>query len=612
MKKAVRKIMSVLLAGTMLVTPVTASAFTGSSNFMDKTYTHQDRFMASGIQQGIDVSYHNGNLNWSTIKAAGVDFAILRAAYRGYGDEGTLVKDTKFAEYISGAQSQGIPVGAYIYSQAITTAEAVQEANYILNIVKGYSLDLPIVFDYEFAGVKTGRLDSAWADGDIDKSDMTNIALAFCNTIKNAGYDAMVYANKTFLNTNLNHEAIENAGYEVWLAHYTTSTNYTGEYRIWQYTSSGTIPGISNKVFDCNFMYSGSISSSLKVANIPNQVYSGYEITPSVNISYGGTTLTEGIDYTVTYQNNTAIGTATVSILGAGNYANVLNLTKTFNIVPGTVQNLQASDVKTNSANLSWSAVDGASGYTVQVLKNNKWTTVGNFVGTSAQVSGLLTGSINYVHIAAYASVNGKNYTGAYNTALKIETAVGAVNPKVSAYANNYITLTWDKQTAANGYEVYKYNASTKKYALYKTIANANTNTCKVTGLSASQKYYFKVRAYQIDGSEKTYASFGTIVSQYTSVSKPTLKSAKSSSKKKIKASWAKVSGASGYQVMWSTYSNFSKNYKTKSVTSKYLSKTVTTAQSKKYYYVRVRAYKTISGKKIYSPWSKTKKVKTK
>lgn len=612
MKKSIKKIMSLFLAGTILVTPITASAFTGSSNFMDKTYTHQDRFVSSGIQQGIDVSYHNGTLDWSTIKAAGVDFAILRAAYRGYGTEGTLVRDAKFAEYMQGAMSQGIPVGAYIYSQAITTAEAVQEANYILNIVRGYSLDLPIVFDYEFAGVKTGRLDSAWSSGKLNKSKMTDIALAFCDTIKNAGYDAMVYANKTFLSKNLDHEVIENAGYDVWLAHYTTNTNYTGDYKIWQYTSSGRIPGIANKVFDCNFMYSGTISMSLKISNIPNQIYRGYDVSPSVTVTNGGTVLTEGTDYTVSYQNNSGIGTATVNVFGAGIYDGYINLTKTFNIVPDTVQNMQISKAGTNTVDLSWSPVSGADGYTVQIFKNGKWVSVGNFVGTSAQISGLLPGSVNYVHIAAYASSNGKTYIGNYNTAVKIETTVGAINPRVSAYANNFVTLTWNKQTAANGYEVFKYDASSKKYVLYKNITNPNTNTCKVTGLASNKKYYFKVRAYQIDDSEKTYAPFGAVVSQYTSIAKPKLNSAKSTSKKKIKASWSKVGGASGYQVMWSTYKNFSKNYKTKSVKVKYSSKTVTTAQSKKIYYVRVRAYKTINGKKVYSPWSNTKKVKTK
>ncbi|WP_448921581.1 GH25 family lysozyme [Eubacterium sp.] len=617
MKKSIEKIMSLLLAGTMLVTPITASAFTGGSIFPDKnyqyqTYTHQDRFAGAGIQHGIDVSYHNGNLDWSVIKSAGVDFAFLRAAYRGYGDEGTLVRDSKFAEYIRGAQSYGIPVGAYIYSQAVTTKEAVQEANYILNIVKNYSLDLPIVFDYEFSPSSSGRLNVAWKEGELNKTKMTNITLAFCNTIKSAGYDVMVYANKTFLNKNIDHEVIEDAGYEIWLAHYTKSTDYTGDYRIWQYTSTGRIPGIADKVFDCNFMYSGDISSSVRIGDIPNQVYTGSEVVPSFTVTYGDNILVDGLDYVATYQNNSSIGTATVNVLGAGTYEGLLNLTKKFNIVPDTVRDVRPSNVKTDSAELSWSAVNGASGYIIQIQKNGKWTSLGTYPSERASIKGFMPGSVNNIHIAAYTNVNGINYMGAYSDAVKIETAVGAVNPRVSAYANNFVTLIWDKQTAANGYEVFKYDASSKKYVLYKNITNPNTNTCKVTGLASNSKYNFKVRAYQIDDSEKTYAPFGTVVSQYTSIAKSNLNSAKSTSKKKIKASWSKVGGASGYQVMWSTYKNFSKNYKTKSVTSKYLSKTVTAAQSKKTYYVRVRAYKTISGKKVYSQWSNTKKVKTK
>ncbi|WP_455493861.1 GH25 family lysozyme [Eubacterium sp.] len=617
MKKSIKKIMSLLLAGTMLVTPITASAFTSGSIFPDKnyqyqTYTHQDRFANTKIRYGIDVSYHNGNLDWSAIKNAGVEFAILRAAYRGYGDKGTLLRDAKFAEYIRNAQAYGIPVGAYIYSQAITTDEAVEEANYILNIVRGYSLDMPIVFDYEFAGVKTGRLDSAWRNGELNKTKMTDITLAFCNTIKSAGYDAMVYANKTFLTKNIDHEVIENAGYDVWLAHYTKNTNYTGDFKIWQYTSTGRIPGIADKVFDCNFMYGGDISSSVRIADIPNQIYSGYSCTPELTVRYGDNILTEGIEYTVSYQNNSSVGKATVSVLGAGIYEGMLNLTKSFNIVPDTVKNIELSDVKTTSAELSWSAVDGASGYIAQIQKNGKWTNLGTYSDSRTVLNGLMPGSVNNVRIAAYTNVNGVNFMGAYSETVKVETAVGAVNLKVSAYSNNSVTLTWDKQTAANGYEVFKYDASSKKYVLCKNITNPNTNTCTVTGLATNKKYSFKARAYQIDESEKTYSPFGAVVSQSTSIAKPKLNSAKSTSKKKIKASWSKVGGASGYQVMWSTYKNFSKNYKTKSVKSKYLSKTVTTAQSKKVYYVRVRAYKTINGKKVYSQWSSTKKVKTK
>lgn len=551
-KNSAKKLLALALAAVIAVSPMTAFAFTSLSRFTTKTYTHQDRFFSSGIQEGIDVSYHNGKLDWSVIKNAGVDFAIIRAAYRGYGKEGKLVKDTEFANNILGAQAQGIPVGVYIYSQAITTAEAVQEANYILDIINGYSIDLPVVFDYEFAGVEDGRLDYAWSSGKLNKSKMTEITLAFCDTVKNAGYNAMVYANKTFLNTNIDHVAIENAGYQVWLAHYTTNTNYTGEYKIWQYTSSGSIPGIANKRFDCNFMYSGSLSSSApRILPIPNQTYTGYEICPKVSLSYGEYVLTEGVDYTTYYQDNVQIGTATVNVVGLGMFSGYIDLKASFNIVPATVENMGCTSTTSNSVKLEWDAVYGA-------------------------------------------------------------TQLGPVNPKVSKYTNSYITLTWDKQTASNGYEVYRYDSGKKKYVLYKTITSGNTNTCKITNLSSNKKYTFKIRAYKLVDGKKSYASYGSSVSQYTSVKKPTLKSATSPSTKRIKMTWSKVSGATGYQVMWSTYSDFSQNYLTKSVSSKYLSKTITTAKSKKTYYVKVRAYRTVSGKKIYSPWSSKKTLKTK
>lgn len=605
-KNSAKKLLALALAAVIAVSPITAFAFTGTSRFTTKTYTHQDRFANAVIKQGIDVSYHNGKLDWGVIKKAGVDFAIIRAAYRGYGKEGKLVKDTEFENNIMNAQAKGIPVGVYIYSQAITVAEAVQEANFILNIISRYSIDLPVVFDYEFAGVESGRLDSAWSSKKLNKSKMTDITLAFCNTVKNAGYDAMVYANKSFLNTNIDHTAIENAGYQVWLAHYTTKTNYTGEYKIWQYTSEGSIRGIADKKFDCNFMY------TLNIAPVPNQAYTGNEICPKLTVKNGNYTLIEGVDYTVNYENNKQIGSAKIEVVGLDKYSRLLNETVSFNIVPQAVENMRCTSTSSNSANIEWDAVNGATGYIVQILKNGKWTNAGTFTGTKATVTGLAVGSLNYIHIAAYTNVNGKNYVGAYNKHITVSTQLGPVNTRVSKYTNSYITLAWDKQTASNGYEIYSYNYTKKKYVLYKTITNGNTGSYKITGLSSNKKYKFKIRAYKLVNGKKTYGSLGNWVLQYTSVKKPKLKSATSPSTKRIKMTWSKVSGATGYQVKWSTYSDFSQNYLTKSVSSKYLSTTLKTAKSKKTYYVKVRAYRTISGKKVYSPWSSKKTLKTK
>lgn len=546
MKKITKKLLSVVLATTMVATPITTFAFTGNSKFNTNTYTHQDRFYGANILDGIDVSSHNGDLNWYNVQAAGVDYAILRAACRGYGSGGTLFKDSEFEDNYAGAKSVGIPIGAYIYSQAITEAEAIAEADYILDVIGGCSLELPIVFDYEFADVSTGRLDIAWKNGVITKADMTRNAIAFCDRISQAGYKAMVYANKSFLNDNLDHVAIENAGYTIWLAHYTTNTNYTGAIDIWQYTSSGKLSTIPGKIFDCNFMYSNMINAdSVSVAK--PDVISQVEVTP-VDSKY----------------------------------------------------------------ELTWTEVYGASGYKVQIKKNGKWTDCGESITNTLTVSGLGAGTIYPVRVCAYTVAGGKRLYGDYSAEAQIVTPMGAVTPKTSTATNSSITLTWTKQDATSGYEVYKYNSSTKKYELYKTITSPNTNTCKVSGLTANTKYKFKVRAFSMDVDEKTDGAFGSVLTQYTTVKKPTISTATAPSVKKIKATWKKVTGASGYQVMWSTTSDFSSNFKTKSVTAKYLTKTVTTAQSKKTYYVRVRAYRTINDKKLYSPWSKTLSVKTK
>lgn len=201
------------------------------------------------IFHGIDVSYYNGVINWSTVKNAGVDYAIIRVGYRGYGSSGKLVADPKFDTYMQGAASVDMPVGVYIFSQAITTQEAIEEANFVLEHIKGYNINLPIVMDYEFFG-SSGRL----YDANLSKSQMTANALAFCNTIKEAGYKPMLYANKSFLTSNIYADTVADVA-QIWLANYTTNTTYTGEYDYWQYAEYGSVDGVSSTYVDSNFLF---------------------------------------------------------------------------------------------------------------------------------------------------------------------------------------------------------------------------------------------------------------------------------------------------------------------------------------------------------------------
>lgn len=173
--------------------------------------------------KGIDVSFWQPEINWEKVRNAGVKFAILRAAY------GTGI-DSKFNTHAQDALANGIDIGAYVYSIASTTDEAIAEADFILNAVKPYKLGYPIVFDMEskeLAGVP--------------KQTRTDIAVAFCQRIENAGYYVMIYANKYWLTKQLDYDRLK--AYDVWLAEWTSEPSWDGNYGIWQ-SGQTTIDGV--------------------------------------------------------------------------------------------------------------------------------------------------------------------------------------------------------------------------------------------------------------------------------------------------------------------------------------------------------------------------------
>ena len=221
------------------------------SPYTGKTYTHLDQFDGYTIVHGVDVSDWQNTIDWSKVKAAGIDFALIRAGYRGYS-AGTLNNDAHFDTNMDGAAAVGIKTGMYIFSQAITEEEAVEEANFLLGRIGKHTVNMPIVLDYEFASTSSGeggRLKSAA----LSKEDATKVCLAFCKTIADAGYTPMVYANKTMLTNYLDESSISSL-YPIWLANYTTSTTYSGTFSYWQYSSSGKVDGISGNA-DMNFYY---------------------------------------------------------------------------------------------------------------------------------------------------------------------------------------------------------------------------------------------------------------------------------------------------------------------------------------------------------------------
>ena len=199
----------------------------------------------SSGNRGIDVSKYQGNIDWGAVAASGINFAIIRVGYRG-SSSGALVQDPYFKKNISGATKAGIKVGLYFFTQAVNEAEAVEEASMAMSLASGYKVTYPIFIDTESAS--GGR-----ANG-LSKSARTAVVKAFCQTVRNGGYKAGVYASKSWYANQLNASALN--GYCIWVAQYNSSCTYSGKYDMWQYSSKGSVSGIKGNV-DMNISYTG-------------------------------------------------------------------------------------------------------------------------------------------------------------------------------------------------------------------------------------------------------------------------------------------------------------------------------------------------------------------
>lgn len=221
---------------------------TGNQVIKGVMYTFADdgSVSKSSGNRGIDVSKYQGNIDWGAVAASGVNFAIIRAGYRG-SSTGVLVEDPYFKKNIAGATKAGIKVGIYFFTQAVTEAEAVEEASMAMSLASKYKLTYPIFIDTENAA------GNARANG-LSKSARTAIVQAFCKTVQNGGYKAGVYASKSWYQNQLSASQLN--GYCIWVAQYNSSCTYSGKYDLWQYTSSGSVPGIKGRV-DMNTSYTG-------------------------------------------------------------------------------------------------------------------------------------------------------------------------------------------------------------------------------------------------------------------------------------------------------------------------------------------------------------------
>ena len=217
--------------------PSTHQPVTGQQVIQGNVYTFAADGALNRTARGIDVSKFQGSIDWNAVKADGITFAIIRCGYRGYGS-GALVEDSTYRQNIQGAINAGLRVGVYFYSQAVNEAEAVEEASMVLSLVSGYSLPLGVYYDTESVG--GGRANA------LSAAERTACAVAFCETIRSAGYSAGVYSYASWFYNALNFANISK--YNIWIAQYRDTLSFSYKHNIWQYTGSGSVNGISKPV----------------------------------------------------------------------------------------------------------------------------------------------------------------------------------------------------------------------------------------------------------------------------------------------------------------------------------------------------------------------------
>ncbi|MGM9563046.1 MAG: glycoside hydrolase family 25 protein [Faecousia sp.] len=214
-------------------------------------YAPEDFYLENGFLRygtdslvGIDVSTHQGLIDWQAVKDAGVEFAIIRAGYRGT-TQGLLYEDELFRANLDGAKEAGLLVGVYFFSQAANEEEAAEEAEFVCGLLDGAKLDLPIYYDWEEVSGQS-RIPG------VAEIPMTECAVAFCEAIKAQGYEAGVYFNQTYGYDHLDLLALQD--YSLWLAEYGNTPTFDYHFHCLQYTDSGVVDGIETEV-DLNVFF---------------------------------------------------------------------------------------------------------------------------------------------------------------------------------------------------------------------------------------------------------------------------------------------------------------------------------------------------------------------
>lgn len=212
----------------------------------DENYKYYSENGKAKSTEGIDISSYSGDIDWKAVKNSGIDFVMVRIGGRGYGDAGNMYADERAVEYLTDAKKAGLKVGGYFFSQAISTQEAIEEADYAAEILGDIKLDYPLAYDWEIIKDDDARTDNVTA------AQATACAKAFCNRTKELGYTPMIYSPSREL--YFKYDLSQLADIDIWYCEYSEVPNFYYEFSMWQYSCTATVDGIDAAV-DLNICF---------------------------------------------------------------------------------------------------------------------------------------------------------------------------------------------------------------------------------------------------------------------------------------------------------------------------------------------------------------------
>ncbi|MBE6019666.1 MAG: hypothetical protein E7230_04985 [Clostridiales bacterium] len=428
------------------------------------TYYHNGRFANNLIVNGVDISdWQSKNCRFGDAKAAGVDYAIMRVTWTSYGKSAlSLHNDDNFYSQYKNAKANGVMTGVYVFSQAKNATEGKQEAEFAIKRLKALGigpkdLNLPVYMDYEFAGGIFGRMHG------ISKTAATNAAVAFCNTIKAAGYTPGIYANTSFFSSYIVTSQLA-SDVDLWCAQYYSRNQSKVNYTKWQYSSSAKINGMLSYTgaqgkIDVDFWY---LNKNNAVSSVVTKICGKTTLSvadakaPKFKLYAGDKLLKEGTDYSLGYIRNNAKGSGYVYVKGIGSYG----------------------------------------GYALIPIKITDAT------------SGEDTDEINCANYLAKANTETSKYISTPNVTVKA-TKIKKIKGKKQKF---YIIVQKVPKAYASGYQVKYSRNSDMSDSVIKTIGTKYNNVSKNIKTNARGRYYYvQVRTYKDSGGLRYYSSWSKV-----------------------------------------------------------------------------------------------------